>query len=57
MCFLKTILFCEQYHKNKWQKGTEISEEIAVSLSRVSVAQKDKDLEEGGRNILRKVGD
>jgi hypothetical protein len=42
MYFLKTNLFCEKYYKTKWQIGTEVSEEIAVSFFRVSVTKNDK---------------
>jgi uncharacterized protein (UPF0210 family) len=35
----------------------EIVEEIAVSFFRASVAQEDKDFEEGDSNLLRKIGD
>jgi hypothetical protein len=40
----KTNWFCEKYHKTKWQLGTEVSEEIAVSFFSVSVDENDKDL-------------
>lgn len=55
--FLKDYCCCEQYHITKRKIGTEISEEIAVSFFRVSVAQNDKSFEEGDSNRLRKVGD